>query len=420
MIVDKNLFLYDLAVVAVVKNEAPYVKEWLDYHLAAGVNHFYIYDNESSDNLRETLQPYIDSNIVTYTFYPGQNKKFAVYNEAFKDYKFFCRYMAFIDVDEFIYPQTNQSIVEIADKIFMKNFSAGGIAINSMQYGSNFQEKADYSRGVLERFTRHAFIASTSVKNLVNPRKIKYLSISNRAVYFDGITKIEDSPWQIEHSVLDKILINRYEWKSGEEFAAKQKNTADEENEGKSENYFTPNIFNHESNNDVLDEGILKYRDSRKEQNATQEINPGKLIEALFQNIAPILNENVTPEFFVGKMETFLVCRALASYLKENTLDETRGNFIEKATLNAIHQAAITDLSFADAILLVGELPKFLSLNYPVVEDIRQICLEIIPQMQDIILKKMNRNEKDEYWSDFNYLDDLLRILRALDNYAHK
>ena len=43
MSVDKNLFLYDLAVVSIMKNEARYVKEWLDYHLLAGVNHFFIY-----------------------------------------------------------------------------------------------------------------------------------------------------------------------------------------------------------------------------------------------------------------------------------------------------------------------------------------------------------------------------------------
>ena len=66
MAVDNNLFLYDLAIFAVMKNEAPYVKEWLDYHLAAGVEHFYIFDNESSDNLKEILQPYIDAGIVTY------------------------------------------------------------------------------------------------------------------------------------------------------------------------------------------------------------------------------------------------------------------------------------------------------------------------------------------------------------------
>ncbi|MBR0260666.1 MAG: glycosyltransferase family 2 protein [Selenomonadaceae bacterium] len=50
MAVDKNLFLYDLAIVAILKNEGRYLKEWLDYHLSAGVDHFYLYDNDSTDN----------------------------------------------------------------------------------------------------------------------------------------------------------------------------------------------------------------------------------------------------------------------------------------------------------------------------------------------------------------------------------
>ena len=45
--VDKNLFPYDLAVVAILKDEAPYLAEWLDYHLAAGVEHFYLYKPQS-------------------------------------------------------------------------------------------------------------------------------------------------------------------------------------------------------------------------------------------------------------------------------------------------------------------------------------------------------------------------------------
>ena len=59
MNVDKNLFLYDLAVVAIMKCEGHYVKEWLDYHLLAGVDHFFIYDNDSPDNQREVVQPYV-------------------------------------------------------------------------------------------------------------------------------------------------------------------------------------------------------------------------------------------------------------------------------------------------------------------------------------------------------------------------
>jgi len=45
MAVDKNLFLHDLAVVAILYNEGRYLKEWLNYHILAGVDHFYIYDH---------------------------------------------------------------------------------------------------------------------------------------------------------------------------------------------------------------------------------------------------------------------------------------------------------------------------------------------------------------------------------------
>ena len=65
MAVDKNLFLYNLAVVAILKNEGHYLKEWLDYHLLAGVDHFYLYDNDSSDNYDEIIAPYVKAGLVT-------------------------------------------------------------------------------------------------------------------------------------------------------------------------------------------------------------------------------------------------------------------------------------------------------------------------------------------------------------------
>jgi len=104
--VDKNLFPYDLAVVAILKNEGPYLKEWLDYHLLAGVDHFYLYDNESPDNQAEVAKPYIEAGLVDYFPAPGKMMQHVVYNDAVKNFKFFCRYMTFIDGDEFIYPKT--------------------------------------------------------------------------------------------------------------------------------------------------------------------------------------------------------------------------------------------------------------------------------------------------------------------------
>lgn len=61
-----------LSFVAIVKNEAPYIIEWIEFHKLVGVDKFYIYDNESSDNLKELLQPYIKSGIVVYHSSPGK------------------------------------------------------------------------------------------------------------------------------------------------------------------------------------------------------------------------------------------------------------------------------------------------------------------------------------------------------------
>ena len=104
--VDKDLFLHDLAVVTILKNEAPYLKEWLDYHLLAGVEHFYLYDNESPDNQTEVVKPYVAAGLADYIFAPGKFMQMQTYNDAFKRFKFFSRYMAFIDGDEFIFPKS--------------------------------------------------------------------------------------------------------------------------------------------------------------------------------------------------------------------------------------------------------------------------------------------------------------------------
>ncbi len=105
--VDKNLFLYDLAVVAIFKDEAPYLKEWLDYHLLAGVEHFYLYNNDSSDDCKKILAPYVEKNLVTLTDFPGKMMQYPAYEDAIEKFRFECRYMAFIDLDEFIFPKVD-------------------------------------------------------------------------------------------------------------------------------------------------------------------------------------------------------------------------------------------------------------------------------------------------------------------------
>lgn len=63
---------YKLVVGSMFKNEAPYLKEWIEYYYRLiGVEHFYLYDNESNDNFREVLAPYVAQGIVDLISWPS-------------------------------------------------------------------------------------------------------------------------------------------------------------------------------------------------------------------------------------------------------------------------------------------------------------------------------------------------------------
>ena len=95
-----------LSICCIIKNEGRYIREWIEYHLWAGVEHFYVYDNGSTDNTKEILSPYILSGVVTYHYFVAEREKGNQQNRAYGDaifrYKHCTRWLALIDADEFL------------------------------------------------------------------------------------------------------------------------------------------------------------------------------------------------------------------------------------------------------------------------------------------------------------------------------
>lgn len=56
---------YYLSVGCLFKNESAGICEWLDHHIAHGVDHFFLIDDASTDRSVELLQPYIEKRLVT-------------------------------------------------------------------------------------------------------------------------------------------------------------------------------------------------------------------------------------------------------------------------------------------------------------------------------------------------------------------
>ena len=63
-------------------------------------------------------------------------------------------------------------------------------------------------------------------------------------------------------------------------------------------------------------------------------------------------------------------------------------------------------MNFAEASLLLRELPKILRLPYPDVKKIRAACLEIIPQMLSPLREKVGVSRD---YIELDYLQDFLR-----------
>ncbi|AEJ23363.1 hypothetical protein WKK_02445 [Weissella koreensis KACC 15510] len=229
---DNNIlkeFEHQLGVVAIVKNESPYLKEWIEFHKLVGVDIFYIYDNESDDNIMEVLQPYIDQGLVKYKFIKGKKQQLAVYNEAIEQYRNDVRWLAIIDADEFIVPVEKENILDMMNSL---DISFSQILVGWLIYGSNGLKKKPKGL-VTDNFKYHArseFIAD--YKPILNPRLVlkvgspHWATIIGKTIDENG-KRIWNYPYHTkiyaEPASKNKIRINHYYSKSLEEFIKKSK-----------------------------------------------------------------------------------------------------------------------------------------------------------------------------------------------------
>jgi hypothetical protein len=111
-----------LAIVLIVKNEERHVAEWAKFHLQAGVRHFYVYDNGSTD---ATLTQLIAAvGVQNVTVIPWAQKlrsgrdgaelhnQVLAYAHAVQNFGSEYRWMSFIDVDEFLVPKSGATLPE--------------------------------------------------------------------------------------------------------------------------------------------------------------------------------------------------------------------------------------------------------------------------------------------------------------------
>ena len=232
-----------LCLTAIFRDEARFLKEWIEYYRMMGVEHFYLTNHLSKDNYMEVLNPYIDAGIVTLrddfevpdharhkTWKAIQNR---AYKWALEDCRFKTEWLLMIDTDEFVVPLENETLVA-----FLKNYDdCAAVAVHWKVFGTGNVKEVKRDELLLEKLVRcvdskatlgwwvkkeligssaHYYLKNKSVKSFVKPRYTKgipdchYAHLKEGYVAFNTAKKPCPPSWAYTDHCYSKARVHHY------------------------------------------------------------------------------------------------------------------------------------------------------------------------------------------------------------------
>lgn len=132
-----------LSICAIFRNEARYIREWIEFHRLVRVDHFYLYNNNSTDDWKSQ----VSGDDITLIDWPVPNpSQSAAYTHCITQRRGNREWIAFIDCDEFLWSPSGHALKDVLE------FVDSAIGVNWVCFGAG--DETEYRPGlVLERFT---------------------------------------------------------------------------------------------------------------------------------------------------------------------------------------------------------------------------------------------------------------------------
>lgn len=216
---------YRVSICAIFQNEAPYFKEWIEFHKLQGVEHFFLYNHFSTDDFQSVLQPYVESGEVTLTdwffsYEKGDHEGWlSIQCNAYTD----ClkstlgkesEWIAFIDIDEFLFCVDGMDLYTFL--LGYRNY--GGLCVNWLKFGTSNVNDVPENSCLIEVLTRclpHNDTENFKVKSIVQPRYVWKCITPHIFTYKSekmavGVNKKRVTALKSKEQSLDIIRINHY------------------------------------------------------------------------------------------------------------------------------------------------------------------------------------------------------------------
>lgn len=173
-------FRHELAICAIFREEAPFLDEWIGFHAGIGVTRFYLYNNFSTDEYRTVLAPWIERGLVSLVDWPVPVGQVPAYRDCLKRARGECRWLAFIDIDEFLF---SPDAVDIRP-ILREYRDLPGLEVWTAVYGSNGHSTRP-AMPVTEAYCRRSNDRQT-VKTVCNPRMVYKVDVHQSKFWLGG------------------------------------------------------------------------------------------------------------------------------------------------------------------------------------------------------------------------------------------
>lgn len=213
---------YDLTAVLLIKDENEYLPEWLAWHAAQGMEHFYVYDDSRESSVVDALGDYAEMCTVRDAKRYQYHLQFEAYIDALRRFGPETEWMAFIDTDEFLRPANNTSIIDILDAV---PASAAAVLCPWVVYNANGQMTRT-SGTVRERFTETVEwpLRNPNWKSIVRPALVQTMSAHSPIKMDSDAILVDAHGVEVEDKYdlpADKLVVDHYYTKSYEEWVAR-------------------------------------------------------------------------------------------------------------------------------------------------------------------------------------------------------
>jgi hypothetical protein len=248
-----------LSIVAVYRDEASYLREWIEFHRIVGVERFYLYDNFSVDDHRELLAPYVEEGVVVLHEWPVFPGQIPAYDHAVRRYREESRWMALIDLDEFLFSPTGRPLPEILREYEQHP----GVLANWAIFGSSGHRTRPPGL-VLENYRRRMVPEEgpQQSKSIIDPSRASHCGGAHFFFYKEGSAVDElhrPVPYgRTSELAFDRLRVNHYYTKSIEEGKHKLSRHAPTTGNPRTAARNRLELVDQDMN-DVLDETITMY-----------------------------------------------------------------------------------------------------------------------------------------------------------------